>query len=120
MSFGTILHKVIDGVHHLFTSGVQAVEQVKVFIDARPGLKNDLDALLGPIKDAVVGEITARLTELKQSSPDQAVALIKADIPAILAKTKEAFLGQATHAGNVDLMLSLAANTALALLEGQR
>lgn len=115
-SIGSIFHKIIGGIHHLFASGEHAVEEVKVFIEARPGLKKDLDALLGPIKDAVVGTLSAKYEELKASSPDQAVALVKADIPAVLASVKDSFAAQASHAGNVDLMLSLAVNAFLALL----
>jgi hypothetical protein len=115
-SIGTIFHKVIDGVHHLFVVGKQDVEQVKIFVDARPGLKEDLDKLLGPIKDAVASAFTTKFAELKASSPDQAPALFKAAIPELLNTVKESFVDQAKHAGNVDLMVSLGAQVGEALL----
>ena len=117
MSIGSVFHKVIDGVHHLFAAGAHEVEQVKVFIDARPGLKHDLDALLSPVKDAVESAFKTKLAEFEAGSPDQALGLLKAGIPAILQTTKDAFAGQAKHAGNLDLILSLATNAVLAVLE---
>lgn len=117
MKFGNVFHKVIDGVHHLFVGGQHAVESVKVFIDARPGLKSDLDKLLGPVKDAIVASFEAKLAELRASSPDQAPALLKAAVPSLLSTVKDQFVAQAQHAGNMDLILSLAANAALAAFE---
>jgi len=114
MSFGSVVHKIIDGVHHLFTEAVHDVEKVKVYIDARPGLKADMDKLLGPIKDAVVTAFNAKLTELKAASPDQALGLLKADIPSLLATVKDSFVAEAKHAGNVDIMLDLATTAFLA------
>jgi hypothetical protein len=117
LNFGSVLHKVINGVHHLFSTGAHAVEQVKVFIDARPGLKDDLDKLLGPIKDAVESAVKAKLAEVQGASPADALSLVKKDIPDILGVVKSSFADQAHHAGNLDLILSLATNAVLAVLE---
>ena len=116
MSIASVFHKVIDGIHHLFTAGVQAVEQVKVYIDARPGLKADLDKLFGPIKDGVQAAFSEKLAELENATPDEALSLLKADIPDILNTVKQGFVEQAHHAGNVDVMLHLAASAVLAAI----
>jgi hypothetical protein len=109
MSISTIAHQIIDGIHHLIVSGEHAVETVRISIDARPGLKADLNTLFGPIKDAVIAEFTKKFEEFKAASPAEAPALFKAAIPDILGTVKQSFVAQATHAGNVDVMLSLAA-----------
>jgi hypothetical protein len=114
---GNFFHKIIDGVHHLLIVGRHDVEQVKVVIDGRPGLKADIDKLMGPIKDAVVAEVTTRFNALKASSPDQAVTLLKPDVPAIVSTVKSTFAEEAHHAGNVDTMISLVMQGALAIVD---
>lgn len=114
MNIGSVFHKVIDGIHHLFSSGEHAVEQVKVYIDARPGLKADLDKLLNPLKDALTAAFMAKLSELRTASPEQAFSLFKADIPSLLTTVKDQFVAQAHHEGNVDIMLHLVTQAFLA------
>ena len=68
MNIGSLFHKIVDGVHHLFVSGEHVVETVKLYLDARPGLKADLDKLLDPIKVAVEAAFKARFAELQAAS----------------------------------------------------
>lgn len=113
---GGVFHKIVNGIHSIFVEGQHAVEQATIFIEGRPGLKADLDALTGPIKDAVIKAMTDKWNEVKAADPVNAVSLMKTAIPALAADVVKVFSDQAHHAGNVNLLVSIAIQAGEALL----
>ncbi len=90
----SIFHNIFNGIHQFFVKTEHAVEKVKFEIDARPGLKADLEKLGGPIKDAVLAAFTAKYSELTAASPADAPKLFKAAVPDLLktVETAQGFL----------------------------
>jgi len=108
MSIGTVFHKVVDGVHHLFVGGEHAVEQVKLFVEARPGLQADVNAFLGPIKDDVMNALTAEKDKLLAGGITDLVPELKKAVPTVASAVVSTFQGQLHHAGNANLLVSIA------------